>query len=475
MNKGIKPKIGINIGATFDIPSSAIVTGSKGETIFNGGLGQITGIVGTGNNFKSTIMHYMMFAGANTINATKETGCSLYDTEVNISPERLEELSSNFKYLPEDVIFGENPFVFVTDKTQYAGDEWMNELKGILREKVKNKSNLTEFTGLINKNTKKPTQDYVPSFIEIDSLSEFESAVTMDMIDKSKKDDSSNNTLFMKQGLYKTKMISELPLMANMGNNFFLVTAHVGEAGPVMDKYNQPTKKLQHMKSADKLKGVSPKFFFLTTQAYMAHTASLLKNQTTKLAEFPKSKEDIMETDLNVVKLTMLRNKTGASGFTLDIVVSQTDGVLPTLTEFLNIKNRDRYGITGNNISYQIAIYPDVNLSRTTVRRKIDEDPKLRRAINIVSEMCQLEKFQNNYLTRNDLKITPEELYVKIKEQGYDWDVLLDTRGWMAIDNYSKDLPEYLNTIDLLKMAKGEYRPYWYDKKIKEIGLVDGK
>ena len=47
---------------------------------------------------------------------------------------------------------------------------------------------------------------------------------------------------------------------------------------------------------------------------------------------------------------------------------------------------------------------------------------------------------------------------------GYDWDVLLNTRGYWTLNQYSHPVP-YLSTVDLLKMRKGLYKPYWMDKQ----------
>ena len=44
----------INIGALLDIPTGLWLKGKYKENILNGGLGAITGIVGIGNNFKSS-------------------------------------------------------------------------------------------------------------------------------------------------------------------------------------------------------------------------------------------------------------------------------------------------------------------------------------------------------------------------------------------------------------------------------------
>ena len=39
MDNRIKPKVYINVGCCLDIPSCSIISGARGETIYNGGLG----------------------------------------------------------------------------------------------------------------------------------------------------------------------------------------------------------------------------------------------------------------------------------------------------------------------------------------------------------------------------------------------------------------------------------------------------
>lgn len=55
---------------------------------------------------------------------------------------------------------------------------------------------------------------------------------------------------------------------------------------------------------------------------------------------------------------------------------------------------------------------------------------------------------------------SPGELYEDLKKMGYNWDELLETRGfWIFNDNIHPR--KYLSTMDLLKMRVGEYKPYW--------------
>jgi len=466
VNKKTAPKILINVGSLFDIPTGSFITGAKGESIINGGLGLVTGVVGGGNNFKSSTLHYFMLTAGNRMAATSGTAMSTYDTEVNISLDRLEGMASKQKYLPENIITEDGSWS-ITDKSLEPADKWYDSVVKYTHEKTKDKSINVPYTAFKDPYTKDTMKAIIPTFVEIDSLSEFESEATMDTIEKSVEE---SNTVFMKQGLFKTKVLGSLPRLSNTSNTFFLLTAQIGEkidmaTGPA--KYNQPSRKLQYLKQGDSLKGVSGKFFYLLNNAWFAHTASVLKNATTKKAEYPRDNEDNQHTDLNIVKMTQLRSKTGPSGYTLEIVVSQTEGVLPEMTEFHYIKTNGRFGLGGNDRNYFLELKPDVSMMRTTVRGKLNNDPLLRRAVNITSELSQMYMY-HTHLSASWLLCSPAELYKDIKAMGYDWDILLKTRGWWTIEQYDTKVEPFLSTMDLLKMRKGEYTPYWMNDK-KEV------
>lgn len=472
IDKPTRSKVLLNVGALMDIPTAILITGPKGETIINGGCGNIVAVVGPGNSFKSTIANYIMLSAANKVAASKETSLMTYDSEVNIAPERLNEIANRFQFLHNDPVFGDHEHEdaqwIITDKAEYAADEWFTILKDTLKEKENNKADIAEFDTFRDPMTKGVLKMKTPTFVAIDSLSEFESSKTMELMENNKADDSSSNMLFMQQGLFKTKVLAELPRMSSASNTYFVLTAHVGEkkdmrTGPAA--YGAMPKDLQHMKADEKLKGVSSKFSFLTSSLWQATGVTILRNPTTKLAEYPLDKDESLDADLNVVNLKQLRSKTGTSGFILPIVVSQVYGVLPELTEFHYIKTNDRFGIDGNNTSYSLTLYPECKLGRTTVRSKINDDPKLRRALNITSELLQLHKFHGR-LKEQDLLCTPEELYKDITALGYDWNNdILTTRGWYTLNNYNPELPNFLSIVDLLKMRKGIYTPYWYKER----------
>ena len=134
------------------------------------------------------------------------------------------------------------------------------------------------------------------------------------------------------------------------------------------------------------------------------------------------------------------------------------------MTEFHYIKSCNRFGLGGNDRNYYLELIPDVKLSRTTIRQKTESDMKLRRAMNITSEMCQIY----NYMSLDQkYKCTPAQLYQELKDKGYDWDLILSkTRGWWTLIGEHEDT-YFLSTMDLLRMRIGEYVPYWYPEKDK--------
>jgi hypothetical protein len=459
-------KVLINIGGLLDIPTGFFVEGSHGEQVLLGGLGAVTAIVGRGNRYKSTIMHYMLLSAMDRLISTIETSAGTYDTEINIHEHALTRFTERFENLLDKDIINDGIWS-ITDKTQYYGNKWYEVLKEFLKHKEDNRNKLMATTPFMDREKNQNIKLMIPTFSEIDSFSEFETEDVAKMQDENELGESGGNTIHMRQGLAKTRFMMEVPTLFGKVNHFLLMTAHLGEtvqvaAGPYAP---QPVKKLQYMKAGETIKGVTSKFFFLMNNCWHAINASPLTNQSTKGPEYPKDSKDTEGGDLNVVTLQQLRGKSGPTGFTLDIIVSQTEGVLPSLSEFHYIKDMDRFGLSGTLQSYSLDLYPDVKLSRTTIRNKIDTDAKLRRALNITSELCQMQQY---YRGIRDELCTPKELYDSLKSKGYDWDVILSsTRGWWAFEEAKHPL-KFLSTMDLINIKNGKYEPYWINE-LKEI------
>lgn len=456
-------KLSINVGCLLDIPTGKYVKGQRGENILNGGLSLLTAIAGKGNTFKSTLAHYMLLSASSKI---AKSGImpymSTYDTEMNIDLDRLLTFASRFDVF-KGVDLHRDGYWSVTDKTNHMGNEWYKILKEFLRsEKLKNSKEYMFETPFIDKSGK-TIKTIFPTFGEIDSISEFETSDIEDIQNKNQLGESGGNTIHMRLGLAKTRLLMELPGLCNATSHYLLLTAHVGAEIPMQQgPYSVPTKKLQHMKMGEKIKGVTDKFFFLPNLVWQTVSATLLNNQNTKGPEYPKTRDNPDEgsQDLNIVTIKQLRNKTGPSGFTIDVIISQSEGVLPTLTEFHYIKENNRYGIDGSKVSYSLILYPEVTLGRTTVRELIDNDPLLRRAIKITSDLLQIKTYCKELpYAVPDI----QELYTKL-EKMYGWKTLLNTRDYWTFNNYDVDIP-FLSTLDLIEMFYDKYTPYWLNKK----------
>lgn len=450
----------INIGALQDVPTGHYMIGQHGESILNGGLGLFTGVVGGGNLFKSTFMNYQFLTAMARI---RRSSGHTYDTEVNMQEWHYDQM-----FVRQDAFEGENPLEtgrwVITDKTIYGGTDWYKLYKAMLEQKIKDKAKHKVKTPFMNRDRTAQLEILIPTFTIMDSFTEFETDDVEEMQNKNQLGDSGANMMHQRQGLAKLRFLMAAPRLNGQSYDYLLMTAHIGKEGMLVNAGpggQVPVQKLTDLKNGDKIKGTTDKFLFMTHNCHQCLKASRMITDD-KVVTYPRNKDDDlkMDTDLNLVQVRNLRSKSGKSGMTISLVISQTEGVLAGLTEFHYIKDMDRYGLEGNNTTYSLALYPEVKLMRTTVRGKIDTDPILRRALNITAEMCQMDAIWNDVDYPYDLRCTPKELYDDLKAKGYDWNVLLRTRGWWTVDNDDHPIP-FLSTMDLLKMRVGKYHPYW--------------
>ena len=468
----VKPMI--NIGALLDITTGVYIFGKYGECILNGGLGSMTGVVGIGNNFKSTIMHYQTTSALARIGTL--SSIMTYDTEINIHEWHLSKQLKNIKeFYNEDVI--ETQRWQITDKTIYTGDQWYDILGEFMDDKKKNYKKYSVLTPFVDRDKVSNLKFTIPTFVQVDSMSEFTTKDVIKMQDDNALGDSGANMVSMRQGIQKNRFLMEAPSDAASSNTYILLTAHIGTEF-VMDMYNPPAKKLQHLKGGVKLKGVPEKFTFVMNNCWHCYNAAPLMNRKTKAPEYPKNTADNVpgNFDMNAVTVKQLRSKSGMSGTDIEILVSQSDGVKPALTEFHFLKTRaSRFGFVGDDTNYVLALCPDIKLSRTTVYDKIENNQSLSRSLNFLAEHAQVLMFWTN--PDSEWNLSPTELYRGITELGYNWDEIYKTRGWWTIAGMHMDI-NFLSTMDLIRMYHGFYIPYWMEsppvKAIEKFEKVNG-
>lgn len=451
----------INIGSGLDIPTGSFLPGKNGEHMLNGGLGIVTGITGKGNNFKTTLLEWMMGRAAARSSFDMDTDLTTYDTEENKDHNRISRLIQKNLEFSERDLFAEGRYT-ITGKSDLYGDKWFAKLKEFLEAKEENKKHLLQETPFLAPDKKSLVQIMQPTFSLIDSFSEFETSDVAKIMDDNELGESGGNTVYMRQNLAKNRLLMEYPRLGVGNQHYLLTSAHFGKelqmaSGPYAPP---PEKKMNSMRPGEKVKGVPDKYFYLVHWLGHASGSAILKNKE-NVVDYPRDSDDkrVGDTDLWEVPVNTLRSKTGPSSWSTIIVVSQSEGVLPSLTEF-HMLRRSRFGLVGNDQNYVNALLPEEKLSRTLIRRKLDAMPELRRATNIASELYQMSLYHRSV---SDELITPEELYAKIKERGYNWDMILKkTRGWWKTNNDVHPLLP-LSTKDLLNMAHGRYHPYWLE------------
>ncbi len=464
----LKPSVPIrptmNVGCLMGIPVGRYHVGKYGESILNGGLQLTTGVGGRGNSFKSTLAHFFHLR---CLDRYCQVNGSVYDTEPpSVSPERIYSLAEKMDNISGIALVDEGR-LFLTDSTVMLGDEWFDALKNagdnrILKENLKSNTGLTPF---IDKAGNFISCLY-PVINECDSLSMMPIGAVEAIYEKHNIGAGGMNVEALKASGAKSQMLMQLSTFPGTTGMHFIFTAHVGD-DLALDPYAPPAKKLSFLKNKVKFKQVPEKFSFVMNNLWYCLSTTPLQNDTTKGPEYPRNPQDNMkgDTDLQEITLMNLRGKAGPSGMPFTLVVSQSEGILPSLSEFHYIKNFNRYGLGGNLQNYFLDLLPDVALSRTTVRNKIDNNAKLRRALEITSEMCQMQNLWHDL--EPGLLCTPAELYKDITAAGYDWDVLLeDTRGYWVFEGDPTPL-QFLSTMDLLNIRKGTYKIYWYDDYTK--------
>lgn len=448
------------LGSLLDIPCGRYHEGKHGDMLLNGGFSNFVGVGGRGNTFKTALT---LSQSIIVLDRYENTSLTVYDTEITFSWDRIQDMSSRAQFDFQEAVDAGR--IGLTSAAEHSGNEWWSIVRELSKDRAKNAKKEKIDTPFVN-DKGDPIKAFPPNIHLLDSMSQLETDAISGIYDKNQIDDSASNTDALRGGAIKTRMVMQIPQITSQGGITLLATAHVGDTFE-LDPYAPKSKKLQFMKNGIKFKNVPEKFTFLSSICWYVSSATPLLNQSTKAAEYPlKAYKDMAgDTDLQELILMNVRNKHGQTGQTLRLIVSQTEGLLPSLSEYHYLKSRkDKFGLVGPEgiqKSWRLAIYPDLLLKRTTLRDTIDEDPKLRRALEITSEMAQMQDYWPDMPAED--RIDPEDLYNRLKDMGYDWDILLDTRGYWTFDHYTNPVKP-LSTMDLINMYHGKYVPFWYEK-----------
>ena len=458
----------LNVGCLFDIFTGRFQYGKHGESILNGGFGHVTGVGGQGNTFKSVLLHYFVLQA---MNRYRRTMAQVYDTEGSISEARLVGLSVHLENIA-DVSLIDIGRMQITDSPTMKADVWYRAFRDYTDNKLKkeHRAQWTVTSPFWDDKEQRLITTLIPTLAEIDSLSMATTSGVQNIYDEKDIGSSDMNTESLRSSRDKSQMLMDMADSTIATNTFVAMSAHVGPQHQ-LDPRSPPAKQLLFLKQKVAFKHVPQKFTFTTNVLWYVTSSEVMKNDSTKSVEFPRYKDDDLKGDTDLQKLTImaLRNKYGASGIPFEVILSQDEGVMEGLTFFNYIRSFDRFGLGGNVQHYFLELAPDISLSRTTIRGKIDENYRLRRALEVTAQLCQMI---NHWEDPEQLFLSPKDIYAALVSQGYDVGQLLEnTRGyWVYVEDEADNPYHYLSTLDILRMCKLDdngkplYTPYWLDR-----------
>lgn len=458
----------LNVGGLLDIPTGSIAVGLKGESFINGGLSHITGVVGEGNVGKTQLTLWLLITAiANYVDAQG----LIYDSEGNLKKPRQVNLArSLYKellYSTQEIIDSKGTVdeydlrrIVFTSIAKYSGDEiWrIVRNKAYTHGKNDKKANFVETPfkdrdGSVLRLRK-------PILMLLDSLSMFKVAAH-DEFSEEDLGSSKRNMESMRKQMAKTQLIMDLPEMCARNNFYFITTAHVGQQHQI-DVRQPPKKIFEFLSQKQKLKDVPEKFLFTPqTMFFVAKAKPAYVSSSDKTPLYPRSSKkgyNDIDTDLTNMTILCLRNKDGNTGIPLEIMASQSEGILPSLSQFHFCKTHNRYGIGGTLEKMYMEFYPEVVFTRKNIRELLRENHKLANAMRLTSEILQC--LMTYPVLSESYQIHPSKIYEIIKEKGYNWDELLETRGHWLPDQYTNEV-KFLSGMDLINMCTNEYKPYW--------------
>ena len=451
------PRLALNVGGGLDLITGVMMKGKYGEDIIVGGFSNLQGEMGNPNSHKTTIALWMAFSALDTVAYSYMSELVLYDAEGTLRVERINELSKRYKYLNRDE--DNNVIMNFSNIGREVPEEWFDKtFSKYIKNKRESKEYEIEIEFIKDPNTNKTLVVKLPTVTLLDTITMFDPSTTTDSILEVGSNEGKNKTFGLNNNKFKTDVMSTMTASTLRTNTYALIVAHVG------DNINMDTnpygpkqrKQIDSLASNEKIKGVPSNYTRILTSLWQATSKKFLNNPVTMLAEYPLNNgQDKVKNELQLITLKQHRSKDNMSDVFVQLIVSQKEGVLPHLSQFHYLKE-EKYGFEGNKLSYALVLYPECKIGRTTVRPKIDEDPKLRRALELTSDYLQLQTYYPHY---GDLGYfcTLEELYKDIDALGYDWNKILTlTRNWWTPKQYTSEL-KYLNILNLLKIRKGLY------------------
>lgn len=374
-----------NTGTVYDLLTGKTMVGHDGKWYIAGGLGNyLTGLYGPGNSGKSTFLESLV----GRVLAIYEGDGEIVDTEGSKDADinRIRRISDGMgDNIPVDRV------TYRSGATTSLG-ELLQELQGICELKEKHMNDLTIESPFLDPSTGKRMKAWIPTVVEVDSLSEMHSEEEVQMMQEQGLDGDKIRTIYMTEGNKKTMFIRKIRKMCEMYGLIVVAVAHKGKNMDISNPAAPAQKKTQHMKQGDDLKNVGSKFYDLTRVLIEVEKSSeLMASSDNREPAYCYGQTPIK--DLNEMMIKTIRCKSNISGMSFPFVVSQNMGLLNSATHYHYMRKNSYAGLHGSKAKNQCALKPDTTLTRNSVRQQADKDYELSRALKLCAEFLILKNF----------------------------------------------------------------------------------
>lgn len=453
----------LNYSPVFDLVNGEPVIGKDGVTFINGGLSRNNAVVG-GNNTQKTGMTVLAMARA--LIRFKTLSVLFGDIEATFNVTRLGQIVDReigIEHYFRDNILNKRFFYFNRNDGCDGGfvHDQFKAIAASIKDDIKNKKDIYIDTPFLD-NEGKVLKIITPTVVVIDSISEMHFVKVSEHFQEGDVDEGGEKrTRDMAIGNLRRIVYEDADILGGASGVYQIWTAQVAD---IINMTGRPLEKESvFIRQGKKIKG--PKSLMRIPQTGLEIIrGSALKQGNEWMYPNPFGKDVVVDNnarenpDLILYSISPYRNKSGLSGTSLSFIGSQSLGIQEGLSMYHNLKTSGYFGLDGSNISHACVLYPEVKMGRTTVRKLLATDDKLLRAITIVWQLW----FANTFWLDMDNKyrITPEELFTKIKDLGLDWNDILENTVDYWFDN--PDIQKHtVTTMELVKVALGEREAYW--------------
>lgn len=442
--------VSYNTGSLFDLPTGRYEQGVDGKWYLNGGLTtHVNAIVGPNGSFKSTVACSTIMRSAAIY---KNSDVIILDTENSLDKDKdrahrmVGELDDNNI---EDRTAWLSGIDYTLGRSRASGTEDIYEvIKSICKKKEEHRKDYMRVSPFMDTKTKQPLKLWVPTYIFIDSLTELTTAVEDDALTNGT-NFSETNTVAMADGNKKTLFTHAIRKMCQKYGLVFVATGHYDKVVQ-MDMYNPTPKETSFAMRDYKTKGCGAKFKFLSS-LYARTNSSVLLDSSKKLPLYGDASggpaKDVVE-----IALTLERCKTANAGEATPFVATQSNGILNAVTYYHYLRLHEYYGMNGNQMKQQMALLPDLTISRNTIRSLTESTPQLRRALELTAQYCFIKNNWNLSAYPLDFSKSPKELFDILnsdKNKNLISDIL-NSRGYWTFDKEC-DTP-YMSLLDVLAL-----------------------